>query len=238
MDWILGRKVGMTQVFSPDGGTISVTVVEAGPCTVVQCKSEERDGYSAIQLGFLPRKEKGLTKAELGHFRKAGVQPFRYLREVPVGEGDEELAPGGVIDATIFDRGDRVDVTGVTKGRGFAGVIKRHNFGGGPGSHGGMFDRLPGSMSASSYPSRIFKGKRLPGHMGDRRKTVESLLVVDVLPEDNVILLRGAVPGANGGFVMLRRSSKGKKGGLEKAQTEQVRSLNPLKASKRAARGR
>ncbi len=236
MDFLLGRKIGMTQVFSPDGGAVPVTVVEAGPCTVVQRKTGESDGYEAVQLGYMPRKEKGLSKAALGHFKKAGTQPFRYLREVPLGEGDEELETGSLIDVTIFDRGDRLDVTGTSKGRGFAGVMKRHGFGGGPASHGGMFDRLPGAMGASAYPSKIIKGKKMPGQMGNARLTAQGLLVVDVMPEDNLLLLRGAVPGANNGFLILRKSVKGNRGGLERPK-EQARSLNPLKASKRAARG-
>ena len=236
MDFIIGRKAGMTQVFAPDGGPVPVTVVEVGPCTVVQRKTAEKDGYDAVQLGFLPRGEKGLSKAELGHFKKGGVQPFRVVREVPLTEADKDLQPGSVLDVTIFDRGDWVDVAGVTKGRGFQGVIKRHKFRGGPGGHGGMFDRLPGSMSASSFPSRIIKGKRLPGHMGAVQQTVQGLLVVDVQPESNALLIRGAVPGAKNGIVLLRRSIRVKRIGLEKPK-EQVRSMNPLKASKRAARG-
>ncbi|MEK6709546.1 MAG: 50S ribosomal protein L3 [Nitrospinota bacterium] len=236
MNYALGRKAGMTQVFAPDGSPVPVTVVEVGPCTVVQRKTAEKDGYEAVQLGFLPRKEKGYSKAELGHFKKHGVQPFRVLREVPVAEEDKDLQPGGVVDVTVFDRGDWVDVTSVTKGRGFQGVIKRHKFRGGPGSHGGMFDRLPGSMSASSFPSRIFKGKRLPGHMGAVRQTVQGLLVVDVQPDANVLMVRGAVPGPKNGIVLLRRSIRTKKAALEKPK-EQVRSMDPLKASKRAARG-
>ncbi len=236
MEFLLGRKMGMTQVFSPDGGAVSVTVVEAGPCTVVQRKTEENDGYAAVQLGYVPRKEKGLPKALLGHFRKAGTQPFRYLREVPLGDGDADLAAGSLIDVTIFDRGDRLDVTGTSKGRGFAGVMKRHGFGGGPASHGGMFDRLPGAMGASAYPSKIIKGKKMPGQMGNARTTAQGLLVVDVIPEESLLLLRGAVPGANNGLLVLRKSARGNRGGLEKPK-EQTRSLNPLKASKRAARG-
>ena len=237
MDYVLGRKVGMTHVFSPDGNAIPVTVVEAGPCTVVQRKTIERDGYEAVQLGFLPRKEKGVSKPLLGHFQKAGVQPFRILREVPIGEGDEGLEVGAVVDAAIFDRGDRIDVTGKSKGRGFAGVLKRHGFAGGPGGHGGMFDRLAGSLGASAYPSKIIKGKKMAGHMGNKAVTIEGLMVVDVVPEENILLVRGAVPGAKNGILMLRRSKKSKGRGLEKPK-EQVRSLNPLKASKRAARGR
>ena len=236
MQFLLGRKIGMTQVFSPDGGAISVTVIEAGPCTVVQKKTEENDGYAAAQLGYMPRKEKGLSKAALGHFQKAGTQPFRYLREVPLEDGDAELEAGSLLDVTMFDRGDRLDVTGTSKGRGFAGVMKRHGFAGGPASHGGMFDRLAGAMGASAYPSKIFKGKKMPGHMGSEKVTTQRLLVVDIIPEDNLLLLRGAVPGANNGFLVLRKSVKGNRGGLEKPK-EQARSLNPLKASKRAARG-
>ena len=236
MEFLLGRKIGMTQVFSPDGGAVSVTMVEAGPCAVVQRKTGERDGYEAVQLGYMPRKEKGLSKAALGHFKKAGTQPYRYLREAPLEKGDEALEAGSLIDVTIFDRGDRLDVTGASKGRGFAGVMKRHGFGGGPASHGGMFDRLPGAMGASAYPSKIIKGKKMPGQMGDRKTTAQGLLVVDIVPEENLLLLRGAVPGANGGFLVLRKSVKGNRGGLERPK-EQTRSLNPLKASKRAARG-
>ncbi len=236
MEFLLGRKIGMTQIFSPDGGAISVTVVEAGPCTVVQRKTEEHDGYAAVQIGYMPRKEKGLSKASLGHFRKAGTQPFRYLKEVPLEDEDAEFEAGSLIDVTIFDRGDRLDVTGTSKGRGFAGVMKRHGFSGGPASHGGMFDRLPGAMGASATPSKIIKGKKMPGHMGNEKVTTQGLLVVDVIPEENLLMLRGAVPGANNGLLVLRKSVKGNRGGLEKPK-EQIRNLNPLKASKRAARG-
>jgi large subunit ribosomal protein L3 len=203
---------------------------------VIQKKTAEKDGYDALQLGFTPRKEKGVSKAMMGHFKKAGVQPFRVVREVPIGEGDEELEVGSVLDATVFDRGDRLDVTGVNKGRGFAGGIKRHGFSGGPKTHGGMFDRGLGSLGNAAYPGRIIKGKKMPGHMGSERVTTQSVLLVDLIPEDNLIFLRGSVPGANGGVVILRKSVKGQRGGLE-GPKEQVRSLNPLKASKRAARG-
>ncbi|MDP7385475.1 MAG: 50S ribosomal protein L3 [Nitrospinota bacterium] len=234
MDFLLGRKMGMTSVFAPDGGTIPVTIIEAGPCTVVQRKTAKVDGYDAVQLGYYPKKEKNLPKSLLGHFKKAGVQPFRVLREVPLGEGDDDLKPGDIVDATTFDRGDRVDVTGKSKGRGFAGVLKRHGFAGGPASHGGMFDRLAGSMGASAYPSKIIKGKKMPGHMGDENVTAVGLLVVDVIPEDNILLLRGAIPGAKNGFVLMKKSSRVRR---EERKGEQKVSLNPLKASKRAARG-
>ncbi len=234
MDFLLGRKLGMTSVFAPDGGTIPVTMIEAGPCTVVQRKTAKVDGYDSVQLGFFPKKEKNLPKPLLGHFKKAGVQPFRVLREVPLGEGDEDLKPGDILDAATFDRGDRVDVTGKSKGRGFAGVMKRHGFSGGPASHGGMFDRLAGSLGASAYPSKIIKGKKMPGHMGDKNVTAVGLLVVDVVPEDNILLLRGAVPGAKNGTVLMKKSIRGRR---EEQKGEQRVSLNPLKASKRAARG-
>lgn len=236
MDFLLGRKLGMTSVFSPDGGTIPVTVLEAGPCTVVQKKTLKTDGYEALQLGFAAKKEKGVSKPMMGHFKKAGVQPFRVLKEVPLGEDDEELEVGSVIDATVFDRGDRLDITGVSKGRGFAGGMKRHGFSGGPKTHGGMFDRGLGSLGNAATPSRIVKGKKMPGHMGNEQVTTQSVLLVDLIPEDNLIFVRGSVPGANGGFILLRKSVKGQRGGLDKPK-EQVRSLNPLKASKRAARG-
>ena len=160
MDFLLGRKVGMTSLFSPDGGTIPVTVLEAGPCTVVQKKTVEIDGYDALQLGFAAKKEKGVSKPMVGHFKKAGAQPFRALKEVPLGEGDEELKVGSVLDATVFDRGDRLDITGVSKGRGFSGGMKRHGFSGGPKTHGGMFDRGLGSLGNAASPSRIIKGKK------------------------------------------------------------------------------
>ena len=151
MDYLLGRKIGMTHIFSPDGGTIPVTVIEAGPCTVVQRKTVEKEGYDAFQLGFIPKSEKRVSRPAMGHFKKAGVQPFRVLQEVPPGEGDEEVEVGSVLDVTVFDRGDHLDVTGVSKGKGFAGGMKRHGFAGGPSTHGGMFDRFDGMLGASIF---------------------------------------------------------------------------------------
>jgi len=236
MDFIMGRKLGMTHVFSPDGGTIPVTVVEAGPCTVLQKKTLKNDGYEALQIGFTPKKEKGVSKAMMGHFKKAGAQPFRFIKEFPLGEGDEELEVGSVLDVTVFDRGDRIDVIGTSKGRGFAGAMKRHGFAGGPASHGGMFDRGLGSVGNAAYPGRIVKGKKMAGHMGNEQVTTQCVLLVDLVPEENLIFVRGSVPGATGGLIVLRKSVKGQRGSLE-GPKEQVRSLNPLKASKRAARG-
>jgi large subunit ribosomal protein L3 len=236
MDYLLGRKVGMTHIFSPDGGTIPVTIVEAGPCTVVQRKTVEKEGYDAFQLGFIPKSEKRVSKPAMGHFKKAGVQPFRVLQEVPPGEGDEEVEVGSVLDVTVFDRGDHLDITGVGKGKGFAGVMKRYGFAGGPSTHGGMFDRGIGSLGMAAYPARIIKGKKMPGQMGNKKVTLQGALVVDLIPEENLLFIRGGVPGANGGVILLKKSVKGQRGGLDKPK-EQVRSLNPLKAAKRAARG-
>lgn len=235
-NYILAYKVGMTQIFSPDGGTIAVTVLRAGPCTIVQKKTVEKEGYDSLQLGFMAKKEKGLTKAELSHFSSKGVQPFRYLREVPSPSDKDDLSEGKILDVTVFDRGNYVDVTGVSKGRGFAGGMKRHGFAGGPATHGGMFDRGLGSVGQAAWPSKIIKGKKMPGQMGNKRHTVEGLLVVDVIPEKNVLIVRGSIPGGTNALLVVRDSLKGKKKNQDTKQ-ENTRSLNPLKASKRMARG-
>lgn len=207
---ILGKKVGMTRVFTEDGRWIDVTVVEAGPCTVVQRKTDESDGYSAVQLGFGERKEKQCTKPQKGHFDKAGIAPKRTIREFAV-EADSELKAGDEITAEIFKAGDLVDICGTSKGKGFAGVIKRHGFSGGPGGHGSHFHRAPGSMGQSATPSKIFKNKKLPGHMGNVRVTTQNLEVVEVDPEKNLLVIRGSVPGANGGVLTVSKSVKGAK---------------------------
>lgn len=204
---IIGKKLGMTQVFVGGEEVIPVTVVEAGPCTVVQKKTKEVDGYDAIQIGFGEVKAHRLTKPALGHFRKSGATPTRMLREIRVDNADE-YEVGQVLRADMFKPGDRVDVTGVTKGKGFQGVMKRHGFGGGRGSHGSMFHRAPGAISAHEWPGRVFKGKKFPGQMGNNRVTVQNLQVVDVDLEKNIILLRGAVPGARNGAVVLRNATK------------------------------
>ena len=205
---LLGKKVGITRIFAEDGRWLTVTVLEVGPCTVVQRKTSETDGYEAVQLGFGAKREKLFTKPELGRFKSAGVTPQRHLREFPVQPGDE-LKPGDEIRADLFKAGDRVDVAGTSKGKGFQGVQKRHNFGGGPGGHGSMFHRRPGSIGQSSDPSKVFKGMRMAGHMGDRRVTVQNLEIVNVDAEKNLVLVRGAVPGANGGMLELKKSVKG-----------------------------
>ena len=204
---ILGRKIGMTQVFDDDGRVVPVTVLKAGPCVVVQRKSASRDGYEAIQVGLVDYlREKLVNKPAKGHFAKAGVEPVRYLREFRLAPGEEGLQPGDRILAEHFKPRERVDVLGVSKGKGFQGVVKRHNFRGGGATHGSMFHRAPGSIGQSAYPARVFKGVRLPGRMGGNRVTVQGLEIVEVHPDDDVILVRGAVPGARGGYVAIRRA--------------------------------
>ena len=204
---ILGTKIGMTQVFDDDGRVVPVTVLKAGPCVVVQRKSVSRDGYEAVQVGLVDYlREKLVNKPTKGHFAKAGVEPVRFLREFRLAPGEEGLQPGDRILAEHFRPRERVDVLGVSKGKGFQGVVKRHNFRGGGATHGSMFHRAPGSIGQSAYPARVFKGVRLPGRMGGNRVTVQGLEIVEVHPDDDVILVRGAVPGARGGYVAIRRA--------------------------------
>lgn len=206
---ILGRKVGMTQVFDAGGEVIPVTIIEAGPCVITQVKTQERDGYGAVQLGYEEVERKRLNKPLLGHLRN--LPPLRILREVRV-EDPSAYQVGQRVDVSVFRVGDYVDVTGTSKGRGFAGVVKRHGFGGGPRTHG-QSDRLraPGGIGASTYPGRVHKGKRMAGRMGGRRVTVQGLKVVEVDPERNLLLVRGSVPGCNGGLLQVRKSVKRKK---------------------------
>ncbi len=203
---ILGRKLGMTQVWSEEDEIVPVTVIEAGPCVVSQVKTKETDGYEAIQMGFGSIKAKHVNKPMEGHFSRAGVEPMRYLREVRVDDASAHKT-GDVITVEAFSETEKVNVTGTSKGKGFAGVIKRHGFGGGPGGHGSHFHRAPGSIGQCAYPSRVFKGVRMAGHMGSERVTVRNLKVVRVDAEHNVILVKGAVPGANNGFVMIREAN-------------------------------
>lgn len=202
MRGILGRKVGMTQIFDEDGRIIPVTVIEAGPCWVVQVRSKEKDGYEAVQLGYQEvKKEKGLLKPILGIFKKAGIPPCRILREFKM----SGFKVGDKITVEIFSKGDIVNVSGISKGKGFQGVMKRHNFKGGPDSHGSMFNRAPGSIGSSSFPSRVWKGKGMAGHMGCERVTVKNIKIVDVIPEQNLILVKGAVPGGENGILEIRK---------------------------------
>ncbi|MBX7259165.1 MAG: 50S ribosomal protein L3 [Candidatus Hydrogenedentes bacterium] len=205
---ILGTKLGMTRVFTEDGRWVDVTVLETGPCTVVQRKTQKTDGYDAVQVGFGKKKESRCAKPDLGHFKKANVEPQQTLREFRVAPEDP-LKAGDQIKADLFKVGDHVDVAGTSKGRGFAGVHKRHNFGGGPGTHGSMFHRRPGSIGSSADPSKVIKGLRAPGHMGNERVTIQNLEIVKVDPEKNLLVVRGCVPGPTGGLVVVKKSVKG-----------------------------
>ncbi len=207
MNGLLGKKVGMTQVFDDQARQRNVTVLEVGPCTVVQVKTPERDGYSAAQLGFGPQKKERLTKPLQGHCAKAGVDAVRELKEFPVEDG-EEVKVGDQLTAELFADVEYVDVTGATKGRGFQGVVRRYNFGGGRATHGSGTHRGPGSIGMKVSPARVFKGKKMPGHMGNTRVTTQNLRVVEVRPDDNVILVEGAVPGPVGGLVTVRKALK------------------------------
>jgi large subunit ribosomal protein L3 len=203
---IIGRKVGMTQIYAEDGRAFPVTVIEAGPCVVVQRKAKDKDGYSAVQLGLVEaRKVKRVPKAMKGHFDKAGLPPCRVLREFRVADG-AELKVGDKISVAEFSAGDAISVTGVSRGLGFQGVVKRHHFRGGAATHGSMFHRAPGSIGASAFPSRTLKGMRAGGHMGSDRVTVKNLQVVRVDAPNNLLIVRGSVPGAGGSIVVIRKS--------------------------------
>lgn len=199
---IIGRKIGMTQLFDEKGDIIPVTVIEAGPCTVTEIRTGERDGYTALQLGFGTNKESRFTKPVLGQFKKRNLPPSRHLREFRVGDVSAYTV-GQKIDASLFEKGEHVDVEGTTKGRGFAGVIKRHGFTAGTASHGPTMGREPGSIGSSAYPSRVIKGKRLPGRMGGKTLTTKNLVVAGVDAEQNVLLVRGAIPGPPNGLVFV-----------------------------------
>jgi large subunit ribosomal protein L3 len=204
---IIGRKVGMTQLFQQDGSVTPGTVIKAGPCVVVQAKTVQTDGYESVQLGLVEERPARVNQPIAGHFKKAGVPPTRVRREVKVAKGAESPKAGEqVLVGTVFANGDRVDVIGVSRGKGFQGVMKRHNFRGGAATHGSMFHRAPGSIGASSYPSRVVKGMRMAGHMGDRRVTVRNMKVLRVDAENNLLLLEGAVPGGPNSVVVIRKA--------------------------------
>ena len=206
---ILGKKIGMTQVFRPDGQVVPVTLLKAGPCVVTQRKTPTTDGYDAVQLGLMEYvKPSRLNKPITGHQKKAGAEGVKFFRELKLRSGDTDLKPGDRILADQFMPKEKIDVIGISKGRGFAGVMKRHNFKGGPGGHGSMFNRAPGSIGASSFPSRVFPGMKMTGHMGVDQVTVRNLEIVEVDTEDNVIMVKGALPGPNGGYVVLRRAKR------------------------------
>lgn len=203
MKTLLGRKLGMTQVYLSSGHAIPVTVVEAGPCEVLQVKTLEKDGYVAAQLGYVASTPKHLTKPERGHQQKYGKSLYRFIREVDLFEDKPE--PGSLFTVDIFKEGDSLCVTGQSKGKGFAGVMKRHHFRGGDATHGSMFHREPGSIGSSAYPSRVLKNKKLPGHMGSKRITVKNLKVVAVKPEANLLFIKGALPGPNGSLLIVNK---------------------------------
>ena len=208
MKTIIGKKVGMTQIFDEKGKVIPVTVIEAGPCVVAQVKTVETDGYNAIQLGFGDVKESKINKPEKGHFAKANIAPKKHLREFRVDEIEEGVTVGTEVKADTFEVGDRIDVQGTTKGKGFQGVIKRHGQSRGPMGHGSMYHRRPGSMGPTSTPGRVFKGKKLPGHMGVQTVTIQNLAIVKVDTDKNVILVKGSVPGAKGSILKIKSSVK------------------------------
>lgn len=203
---ILGRKIGMTQLFSDDGSVTPATVIKAGPCVVVQRKTLTRDGYAAVQLGLVDDTPVRANKPTAGHYKKANVPPTRVRREVDVTADGDDLAEGDQVVVSMFADGDQVDVIGVSRGKGFQGVMKRHGFGGGRATHGSMFHRAPGSIGQSSWPSRVIKGMRGPGRMGGDRVTVRNLRVLQVDEEHHVLVVKGAVPGAPGGVVMVRKA--------------------------------
>ena len=204
---ILGKKVGMTQIFDDEGRVIPVTVVEAGPCVVVQRKSQDSDGYEVVQIGLVERSPKRhASKAIVGHFTAAGVPPTRFVAEVPV-DANDESKPGDSVLADIFAADETVHIIGRSKGRGFQGVIKRHNFGGGRATHGSMFHRAPGSIGRSADPSRVFPGQGMPGQMGDKRVTIKNAKVVKVDAERNLLFLRGGVPGARNSYIRIVKAS-------------------------------
>ena len=199
---LIGKKLGMIQVFDEERRLIPVTVIEAGPCGIVQLKKKNIDGYDAVQIGFWEVSERKQTKPQLGHLKKAGNKVWRHLKEFP---SSGETQVGAVVDVSLFSEGESINVRGISKGKGFQGVMKRHNYAGGPASHGSMFHRAPGSIGSSSFPSRVLKNKKLPGHMGNKQVTVRGLRVFGIKAEENILLVTGSVPGPVGGVVIVRK---------------------------------
>jgi large subunit ribosomal protein L3 len=206
---ILGKKIGMTQLFRADGQVVPVTLLKAGPCIVVQRKTPATDGYDAVQLGLNEFvKAKRINKPSTGHLKKAGAEGAKFLREFRMTPGSGDMKAGDQVLVSDFHPNEKVDVIGVSKGRGFAGVVKRHHFRGSDGTHGSMHHRAPGSIGSSSFPSRVFPGMRMGGHMGSDQVTVRNLEIIEVDTEDNVLVVKGAVPGPNGGYVVVRRAQQ------------------------------
>lgn len=219
---LLGRKIGMTQLFDGDGRRTPVTLIQTGPCTVLGVKKKDKDGYDAVQLGFGERKEKRTSRAVLGQFKKLGLPPRRFVREIRTSEL-EGLEVGQELKLNQFEAGEFVDVEGVSIGKGFQGVVKRHHFRGGPKSHGSMFGRVAGSIGASSFPSRVVKGMRMPGQMGNQKVTTQNLKVMKVDVENGILAVKGAVPGTESGYVVIRtalKRGKEKKWQIEKPKDE------------------
>src|SRR5437762_6015951 len=233
---IIGRKVGMTQVFAPDGTVTPATVIKAGPCVVLQAKNVQGDGYEAVQLALVEEKPAKVNKALGGHYKKAGdVPPTRVRGEVKLAKGAEALKAGDqVLVGGVFKDGERVDVIGISRGKGFQGVMKRHNFRGGAATHGSMFHRAPGSIGASSFPSRVVKGMRAAGHMGSDRVTVRNLKIVQIDGENNLLLVRGAVPGAPGTYIVVRKAVAAKKESVPQVE----KAAKVTVAKKPAAKGK
>ena len=207
MNGLIGKKLGMTQIFDAEGHRVAVTVIAAGPCVVIQRKTTEADGYNAIKLGFDAQRESRMRKSEVGIYKKAGVDTQRVMREFDC-EADEGVAVGDTVTVDLFEGVKYLDVVGTTKGRGFAGVMKRHNMGGGRMTHGAHCRRRPGSIGQCAYPGRVAKGQRMPGHMGNSRVTQQNLKLLDVRVEENLLLVKGAIPGPNGGVVMVKKALK------------------------------
>lgn len=205
---LLGKKLGMTQVFDGDNKSVPVTVVEVGPCPVLQVKTSDTDGYNAYQIGFGNKKEKRASKAAIGHAKKAGVAPVRTITEVRC-DAAPEVNSGDVLDVSIFEEGQKIDIIGNGKGKGFQGVMKRFNTKGGPASHGSMFHRRIGSIGLCQWPGHVFKNQKMPGHMGAKQRTVQNLKIVKIIPEKNLVLIKGGIPGAKGDTVLVRSAIKG-----------------------------
>jgi large subunit ribosomal protein L3 len=201
---LLGRKLGMSSLFSPEGQQVPVTVLEVGPCVVTQVKTRAIDGYDALQVGFVEKRAKRINKPVQGHLKKSGGQAYAFLKEISV-DDPSEYTLGQALTIDMFQVGERVDISGVSKGRGFSGVIKRWGFSGGKATHGSMFHRAPGSVGASAWPSRIIKGKKMPGHYGNSRVTVRNLEIVDIRPDQHLLIVKGAVPGCRSGLVEVRK---------------------------------
>jgi len=212
VEGLIGKKIGMTQHFTPEGLTLPVTLIQAGPCIVIQRKAKEKDGYDAVQLGLIEDgvKEKRRSRPLLTHLKKANVPPVKMIKEFRLDMQDEEIQVGQKFTVEIFNEEKRVDVVSKSKGRGFAGVVKRWGFKGGKRSHGSMFHRAPGSIGASAFPSRVIKGKKMPGRMGGKRVTIKNLKLIKIEPDKNLLIVKGAVPGSNGSYLFIKKSFKKK----------------------------